>query len=90
VRHGRALWRHRDGYVGTHRLPVGSGPRPLMVRTPVLYARVTRAALLAALARRSIDVTCRATNTMELGGFSSVRQRDLAFYASLEVKGDSR
>jgi hypothetical protein len=29
-------------------------------------------------------------NTMELGDFSSVWPRDLAFNASLEVKGDSR
>jgi hypothetical protein len=29
-------------------------------------------------------------NTMELGDFSLVWPCDLAFYASLEVKGDSR
>ncbi len=29
-------------------------------------------------------------NTIELGGFSSAWLRDLAFYAGLEVKGDSR
>jgi DNA invertase Pin-like site-specific DNA recombinase len=39
---------------------------------------------------RAIRRSGATLNTMELGGFSSVRQRDLAFYASLEVKGDSR